>query len=170
MGDMGDPSMNWEHTANICKTVARAGKPIVIITKHWNPMPDVVLEEMTKYNVLINTSISALDSKKEREYRMAQYIRIGVKIKSVLRIVTCDFNKDTHAGRYMNNIQNVLLDNRMVIDTVFRPSKNNELINNGTIKASKVNFMRSSILASAHDDSVYLGLCDTCPEMCGINL
>lgn len=71
IGCSGDPSENWEHTINIIKQIKEnsqlslfdisSKKQIVIITRHWNKLTDNQLKEISKYNICINTSVSALD-------------------------------------------------------------------------------------------------------------
>lgn len=168
IGDMGDPSENWEHTINVCKEVAIAGKTIVIITKHWKPIPDYLIGDIKNLDICINTSISALDSDSELKYRLAQYNRAKVFCKSVLRIVSCDFNTSNEDGYKRSIIQDGLFQNNGFIDTVFRPSKNNPLVINGIIKVDKVKFLKSMVLASMYNKNTYLGMCDTCPDMCGL--
>lgn len=169
MGEMGDPSERWEHTINICKEISRAGKPIVIITKHWKPIPEKLLKVISDIDICINTSVSALDSEQELKHRLYQYERLKPYCNSVLRIVSCDFNLNNEEGAHRNNIQNELLKIEPIIDTVFRPSKSNRLILDGIINVKKVKFLRSTMLASMHNVDTYLGICDTCPDMCGIN-
>jgi hypothetical protein len=74
MGSSGDPSENWEHTLNICELIHdkinlnqqnlfkdNNNKQIVIITKHWVNLTDEQLFRISKMNICINTSISAID-------------------------------------------------------------------------------------------------------------
>lgn len=167
IGEMGDPSENWEHTIHICNIISLAKKPIVIITKHWKTMPDILLKDIA--GVCINTSISALDSDEEIEHRLQQYNRLKPFCKSVLRVVSCDFNKDNAEGLRRSKMQERLFYNDNVIDTVFRPSAKNPLVINGIINVAKVKFLKQNMLASAYNKSAYFGRCETCPDMCGIN-
>lgn len=170
IGEMGDPSYNWEHTINVCEILSIADKPIVIITKHWEVLTDNLLEKMQKLNICVNTSISALDSKQEIAHRLNQYHRLKKFCKSVLRVVTCDFNTSIKDGIEKNELQNELLVNSKVIDTVFRPDKKNMYIESGLIRAESVKFLGSKCLVSMHDKSTFIGYCNDCPDMCGINL
>jgi hypothetical protein len=169
IGDMGDPSRDWEHTINICDIISQAGKPIVIITKHWKSIPNQLLPLISKLDICINTSVSALDDTVSIDYRIDQYNRLKPYCKSVLRVVTCDFNKETEAGFVRSEIQDRLLQNDNIIETVFRPSANNPLVKKGIIYVKKVKFLRSKVLASIRDESVYFGECSVCPDMCGIS-
>jgi len=170
IGEMGDPSEDWEHTINICEIIAQSGKPIVIITKHWKSIPSQLLSSVSRLNLCINTSVSALDDTYELDYRIEQYERLKPYCKSVLRIVTCDFNRRTKQGYIKGAIQDAMLRKDKVVETVFRPNKNNSLVINKIINVKKVKFLKSYVLASVRDDKTYFGECKNCPEMCGINL
>lgn len=163
VGEMGDPSEDWEHTLSVCKSISVANKPIVIITKHWKTMTEKQINEFLSLNVYFNTSVSALDSPEELSYRIKQHERI--LHHAVIRVVTCSFVDKERA-----NIQDWLLNRWPVIDTVFRPSVNNPFLVNGIIKARKVKFLGTTMLASLHKDDVFLGYCKDCPEQCGINM
>lgn len=168
IGEMGDPSEDWEYTINVCKIIQEADKPIVIITKHWKPIPEKLLNEID--TLCINTSISALDSAAEIDYRLYQFKRLKPHCKSILRIVSCDFNESTAEGALRKCNQDMLFEQSPIIDTVFRPSAQNPFVTSGLINVQKIKFLKSHCLASLHDENIYLGRCDTCPDMCGINL
>lgn len=169
IGEMGDPSEDWNHTINVCGAISMAGKPIVIITKHWKTMPDLLLEQIRLIDLCINTSISAMDTDYEISHRLEQYERLKPYCNSVLRIVSCDFNTDTQEGARMASIQRKLFKNENTLDTIFRPGKNNKMVLDGIIKVGKARFMRSEVQASIYNDNPYLGMCDECPDMCGTN-
>ena len=169
IGEMGDPSESWEHTIDVCKKISIAGKPIVIITKHWHIIPGSILKELSGLDICINTSISALDTTEEIKARLGQYTRLKGYCKSVLRIVSCDFNKDNDEGGRLGEVQYDLFNNTNVIDTVFRPSKNNPLVVGKVINVQKVKFLKAQVLASVYNLNTYLGDCSHCPDMCGIN-
>ncbi len=170
IGEMGDPSEYWEHTLAVCEKISIAGKPIVIITKHWKTIPDGLLHKLDKYNIIINTSISALDSKAQIKHRLEQYNKLKEYCKSVLRVVTCDFNLKDDAGKKMNEKQNKLLQNDNVIETVFRPSAKNELVKYEVINVINKKFLNGNILFSMRDEHTFTGHCSNCKEQCGINL
>ncbi len=172
IGEIGDPSLNWEHTLSVCRDIQRAGKPIVIITKHWKTIPNDALKDMANLSLCINTSVSALDNQKELEHRLNQFERLKSVCHSVLRIVSCDFNRDNVDGFDRAIIQEELfkIAGADCIDTVFRPSNNNHFVVKGIINTTKVKFMRSIVLASVYNKDTYRGMCQTCPEMCGVNL
>ena len=168
IGEMGDPSLDWNHTLEVCNEIACAGKPIVIITKHWKEIPDELLGSLK--GLCINTSASALDTDAQIEYRVSQYERLNPYCNSVLRIVSCDFNRDNEEGLRRALIQERLFKADKVIDTVFRPSADNHFVVNGIINVEKVRFLKKDMLASRRNKSTYFGRCETCPEMCGINV
>jgi len=170
IGEMGDPSEDWEHTINVCKTISIAGKSIVIITKHWKSIPYWLLPELKNIDLCINTSISAMDSDSEIINRLIQYEKLKDVCKSVLRVVSCDFNKETPEGRRMAEIQNRLFKKEKVLNTVFRPSANNPIVTSGIINIKKTMFFRTKVLASMAYEDTYMGMCNTCPDMCGLNL
>jgi hypothetical protein len=170
IGEMGDPSENWEHTINICKIISLSEKPIVIITKHWKKITDKLLQDISKLNICINTSISALDSNTEIKHRLMQYNRLKKYCKSVLRIVSCDFNKNNIRGSLKYGIQRMLFKNENTIDTIFRPNRNNKLVLNKVINIEKTKFLKSEIIVSRFNNDTYFGNCNDCPDMCGINI
>lgn len=180
IGCSGDPSENWEHTLNIIKQIKEnsqlslfdisSKKQIVIITRHWNVLTDENLKTISKYNICINTSVSALDNSYLIEKSLNQYNRLKPYCKSILRVVTCDFNEENEIGKQKAEIQRMLLKNDNIIDTVFRPSKNNYFVKNEIIKVKKMAFMKSTALVSKYNKKTFLGKCESCLEMCGINL
>jgi hypothetical protein len=171
IGEMGDPSFEWEHTINVCEQISVAGKPIVIITKHWKPITTELLERMKAIDGLcINTSASALDTDDQIEYRVGQYERLKPYCNSVLRIVSCDFNLDNPDGARRAELQKKLFQATKTIDTVFRPGAGNFFVTSGIIKTQKVKFLKKDCIASVHNQEAYFGRCETCPDMCGIAL
>ena len=169
IGEMGDPSLDWEHTIDICNEISPAGKPIVIITKHWKEIPDYLLPNISKLNICVNTSVSALDDDGDIDYRLAQFTRLKSVCNSVLRIVSCNFNTANVDGLDRYLVQQELFKYTPYIDTVFRPNHNNYFVEKGIIKISKVKFLRSMVQASVYNKNTYMGDCQYCPDMCGIN-
>lgn len=169
IGEMGDPSYNWEHTIDICEKLYTNTKKTVIATKHWETIPDALLERISKLGLTINTSISALDTKQELRHRLFQYERLKKYCNSVLRVVTCDFNTTTIEGIEKDKLQIDLLSNERVIDTVFRTNKDNMYITTGLIHAEYVQFLGTKCLVSRKYKNTFIGYCKDCKEMCGIN-
>jgi len=100
IGVTGDPSENWGHVMKVINDISECNKEIVIITKHWKNLTTKQLIELSKHNICVNTSISALDSIKHFKNRLKQYDRIKDYCNSVLRIISCDFNKTNLTGLY----------------------------------------------------------------------
>ena len=179
IGCSGDPSEDWEHTINIIKQIRdnsqltlfdiSSTKQIVIITRHWKQLTDLQLKEIVKYNICINTSVSALDSQKLIDNSLTEYERIKPYCKSVLRVVTCDFNESNDIGKQMAETQRKLLKNKGYIDTVFRPSSNNKFVTDGIINVKKMSFMKTKSLVSKFNKKAFVGKCENCLEMCGLN-
>ena len=180
IGCSGDPSENWMHTFSIIDKIknenqlslfdAASKKQIVIITRHWNVMTDLQLLQLSKYNICVNTSVSAMDDNTLIEKSISQYERLKPHCKSILRVVTADFNEENEAGKLMAEIQRKLLKHTGVIDTVFRPSSKNTLVTDGVIKVKKMAFMKSIALVSKFNKKTFLGKCENCLEMCGLNI
>jgi hypothetical protein len=179
IGCSGDPSENWEHTLKVIDELRTktqlalfditSSKQIVIITRHWKRLTDNQLLFLKKFNLCINTSVSALDDESLRNSCLEEYNRLKPYCKSVLRIVSCDFNTNTTEGYKMNEIQKYLFQNENVIDTVFRPSTNNYFVKNNIINVKKMAFMKSKALISKYNKKTFTGKCENCLEMCGIN-
>ena len=167
IGCSGDPSENWCHTLEVIDAIKTTHKSIIIITRHWQLLTDFELEFLADVGVCINTSVSALDSTLVRDRCLHQYNRIKPYCDSVLRVVTCDFNTETVTGARMAEIQESLLSESNVIDTVFRPSKSNPLVKSGIIRTERAKFMSSSMLVSMKNKRAYLGHCGACTEKCG---
>lgn len=179
MGTMGDPSENWDHTLTICEALqndvqyslfARERKEIVIITKHWHNLTNRELFRLKKLKVCINSSVSALDNDAVRENAMKQYRLLKGFCRSILRVVTCDFNKAHPDGFELSKIQDDIIGKNEYIDTVFRPTKNNPLVLNGVINVKKKRFIKGKQLMSKLNKSSYLGRCENCKEMCGVTM
>lgn len=168
IGEMGDPSDNWDHTLSVCKEISVAGKPIVIITKHWKIIPESFLDDVSKLDLCINTSVSALDSEEQLQHKLTQFSRLKEVCNSVLRIVSCDFNKENEEGLKRSSVQDKLFEITPHIDTIFRPSPDNPFVINKIINVKKIKFLRKDVLASVFNKDTYFGMCNTCPDMCGI--
>jgi len=170
IGCSGDPSENWQHCIDIIKVIQKANKEIVIITKHWTLLTDKQLKYLSKVNVCINTSVSALDNHELLTRSVKEYNRIKPFCKSVLRIVSCDFNLDNPDGYQLSIIQKSLFKNENTIDTIFRPSKKNRLITDGIINAKVGVFNGNKQLMSKYNKKTYSGKCGSCLEMCGVKI
>jgi hypothetical protein len=170
MGTSGDPSEDWEHTISILKKIDKCNKQIVIITRHWTQLKDAQLQYLATINVCINTSISALDKQNVFDNCLTQYERLKPFCKSILRVVSCNFNLENETGHRLHITQNELFKHDLVIDTVLRVNKNNKLIKGGVINVVQSTFLGKKALISKFKPSTYFGKCPTCHEMCGVNI
>lgn len=177
MGTMGEPSENWEHTINICESLQKPYqlslfsepvKEIVIITKHWKKLSSDLLERIGRLKICVNTSISPLDSEAQLKHRISEYERLKPFCRSILRVVSCDFNKENKKGLELSKVQDSIFKNYNVIDTIFRVNLNNKLVKDGIIKTTKSKFLGSKCNVSRHNKKSYFGKCDNCIEKCGI--
>ena len=71
IGSSGDPSEDWAHTVSILQAIDKCTKQIVIITRHWTALTDEQLAYFGTINVVVNTSVSALDKPAVREHCVA---------------------------------------------------------------------------------------------------
>jgi hypothetical protein len=170
VGVSGDPSEDWGHTLNICEAVAECGKQIVIITKHWTLLTNEQLLRLRKLNACVNTSISALDPPELFEICLNEYETIKPYCKSILRVVSCDFNKENQEGKRLAEIQENLFNKYDVLDTILRVSKNNTLVTNGVINIKQKSFLDGKCYVSQYNKKTYFGKCEKCLEYCGINM
>lgn len=177
MGTMGDPSENWEHTIEICKQIQNTqlrlfdrSKQIVIITKHWHNLTDKELRIIERFDICINTSVSALDNFDVLLNGLEQFERVKPYCKSILRIVSADFNLENSLGSQLAKIQEDLFRYSPTLDTVLRVNKHNPLVKNGVIKIKESKFLGKKQYLSKYNRKTYIGHCSTCREMCGINL
>lgn len=170
IGGSGDPSENWEHCINILKVISRCNKQIVIITRHWTNLTEAQLSFLNTINVCVNTSVSALDNEKLISNSIEQYNRLKPYCKSILRIVSCDFNLDNETGKRLSEIQHNLFKNEDTLDTIFRPSKNNNFVIAGVVNISKDIFNGKKAIMSKLNKATFAGKCFNCKEMCGINI
>jgi hypothetical protein len=170
IGTSGDPSEDWEHTINILKNIDKCNKQIVIITKHWTKLTDEHLNYLSTINICINTSVSALDKPHLIQNCIFEYKRLKPYCKSILRIVSCDFNLENENGKKLAEIQHNLFKHEDTLDTVLRVNKKNDLIKNGVINVKQTKFLGKKALVSKLNKKTYFGKCSTCKEMCGVNI
>lgn len=175
MGTMGDPSEDWEHTLCVISKIQESHqlkiwdvrKEVVIITKHWGNISDKQLSVLKSLKVCINTSVSALDEDMLLRNSLEQYNRLKPYCRSILRVVSCDFNKDNNEGLRLSKIQDELF-KLPVLDTVFRPSKKSKLVADGIILAKEGKFLGKRAFLSKFNKKTYIGNCNNCLEMCGV--
>lgn len=170
IGTSGDPSENWENTISVLKAIDKCNKEIVIITKHWTSLTDEQLNYLENINVCVNTSVSALDKPDLIARCLDQYNRLKPHCKSILRIVSCQFDTNTYEGLQLSLLQDELFKNDLVIDTVLRVNKNNPLVKSGLVIAEKSKFLGKNALISKLNKKTYFGKCSKCHEMCGVKM
>lgn len=179
MGTMGDPSEAWGHTLAICEQVQKEyqlrifgqeKKEIVIITKHWTNLTDGQLNKLGSLKICVNTSVSALDNSEMLENSLLQFERLKPFCRSILRIVSCDFNNESDEGKRFAEIQRSIFNNYNCLDTVFRVSKSNRLVKEGVINTHRTKFLGKNCTVSKFNKKTYFGKCGTCLEMCGVTM
>ena len=168
MGNSGDPSEDWEHTIKILELLKDTNKEFVIITKHWNKLTLTQLNRLSKLNVCINTSISAIDDNLHEN--IEQYEILKGFCKSILRCVSFDFNIKNARGSHYGLLQNWIFNNYDVLDTVFRCSKSNQLYKDSIINIKETKFLGDKCYVSKYNPKTYFGNCNNCIEKCGINM
>ena len=177
IGTMGDPCYDWENTLNVCEWLNKVqpywwNKPKVpiIITKHWIVLSDKELSRLDKCGVIVNTSISSLDSDYEIEHRLKQFNRLIRKgIKSILRIVSVKFGQTINGDR-LSVIQDELFKNTPTIDNPLRIPASDKRVKNGDILVEKHEDLGGGNFVSIVHNDAYLGKCNECPDQCGVNL
>ena len=118
----------------------------------------------------MNTSISALDKPDLLNNCLTQYRKLKSYCKSILRIVSADFNIENKRGHELAKLQAELFKNSDTLDTVLRVNKNNDLVKSGVINVKQSEFLGKKALISKFNKSTYFGKCSTCHEMCGLNI
>lgn len=179
MGTSGDPSEDWAHTLSICKIIStthqlslfpKPEKEIIIITKHWTVLTNEQLKELSTYNVCINTSVSALDEIKLLDNALEQFERLKPFCKSILRVVSCDFNLSNKKGLELSILQKSLFSKGEIIDTILRVNPKNEYVTSGLIHIKETKFLGKKCYVSKYNRKAYFGNCSNCLEMCGAKM
>jgi hypothetical protein len=163
IGVMGDPSQDWELTALICEWLHDVRVP-VIVTKHWIEASDSILERLASAGCVLNTSVSALDTREEIEYRLEQTARFSAAgCRSLLRIVSCKFG-DTENGRRLARAQSDLFRISLTIDNPLRIPSNDSRVLSGDIVVTATKPQG----ISQFNPATYIGKCADCPDQCGV--
>lgn len=168
IGTMGDPSHDWAGTVEVCEWLGKIKTP-VIITKHWVSATDEQLARLKMAGAVINTSISALDTQEELDWRLMQIHRIsGRGLISVARIVSAKFG-ETPEGRRMSKIQESLFQLNNIIDNPIRLPKTHPQVISGDILVEKRHDLNAEVTMSIANPSVFTGSCFDCPDQCGVS-
>ena len=168
MGNSGDPSENWEHTIQVCESLKGINKQIVIITRHWKKLSLNQLKRISKLNICVNTSISAIDVDLHRN--IDQYELLKKYCKSTLRCVSFDFNKQNKKGLKYSIIQDWIFYNYDVLDTVFRTSNSNPLVKEGILNIKETKFLGKKCFVSKFNKKTFFGKCNSCIDKCGAEI
>jgi hypothetical protein len=111
-----------------------------------------------------------MDNKDLLDNALKQYERLKPYCKSILRIVSFDFNLDNEKGKEFAATQEQLFKNKGVIDTVFRCSPKNPYVIEGIINIKQTKFLGKKCYVSKYNRKTYFGKCDNCLEMCGAKM
>lgn len=168
IGVMGDPCHDWPHALRVIKALKPAHKTAVIITKHWIPFSDEDISKLMELDVVVNTSVSGMDTDAELRHRVRQIERLRkLNIPSIARIVSCEYG-DTEWGREANKKQRGLFMLKPVIDNPLRaPTTHPRVISGDILLTRRDDAIGGGSMVSLHSPSVYLGHCSTCPDQCG---
>ena len=168
IGVMGDPSYDWDHTLSVCNWLGKFKTPVVV-TKHWVELSEKQIKKMKINNVVINTSISPLDSEKEIDYRLGMFNKLlGLGVRSVLRVVSVATG-ETENGVLIKNKQDKILKNNPIIDNPLRITKTDKRVISGDIKITKRMDLNSLQNISINKKTAFIGRCSICPDQCGVN-
>ena len=168
IGTMGDPSHDWDNTAETCEWLHEIKQPIVI-TKHWRVMADDHIQRFKACRVVFNTSVSALDTDAELKHRLHQHDRLkSAGVKSILRVVSCQFG-ETAWGCEMEARQKVIFETagKDVIDNPLRIPKTDQRVIDGHIIVERHADLGGGSWVSITNHETYIGHCSKCPDQCG---
>ena len=168
VGTMGDPSHDWDYAAWVCNWLGKFKTP-VIVTKHWREMSAKNALDFEACGTVVNTSISALDTDEEIEYRLGMFEWLkGRGVGSALRVVTVKCG-DSETGNQMRKRQDRILENEPVIDNPLRIPMGDMRVTCGDIVVEKNGYaVGGGSTISISDRSAYVGKCPTCPDQCGV--
>ena len=170
IGTHGDPCHDWDNTCSIIEALKCTNKIPVVITKHWISFSDIHIDRLRKLSVVVNTSVSGMDTDMEIKHRVEQVYRLRENgIRSVIRIVTCNYGR-TEYGRKAKEKQDYLLSIIPNIDNPLRAGNKNVHVLKGDIILSKINNAKGNKFISLHDKNIYLGICEVCPDQCGVEI
>ena len=169
VGTAGDPCHDWTHTIAVLRVLRWTKKTPVVITKHWVVLTDKQIDDLRWVGAVVNTSTSALDTDREIRHRLTQRERIRAGgVRSVLRVVTCDFTASEWATTRREK-QDHLLSLEPVIDNPLRVRRSNPHVLSGDIRATRrQDSIGGGKLVSLHSPAAYLGTCQACPDQCGV--
>lgn len=109
-GVIGDPSLSWETTLDLCDIEHRMDLTPVVFTRQWLDPNRTQVKEMVDYGVLLHMSVCALDSDEflaPREELVRSFLRHGGRV--VLRNVTFHFDDTTEDSLRLWEKQDMLM-------------------------------------------------------------
>jgi hypothetical protein len=166
IGNMGDPCHDWPLTIEVCEWLGKIKTPVVV-TKHWQALADSDLARLRSCDVVVNTSISPLDTDPELLHRLHQFNRIKTAgVKSVLRIVSCRFGS-TAEGMRMEAIQHRLFENDPIIDNPLRIPATDPRVIRGDIIVERHTNLGGGATVSIAKHATHIGTCQACADQCG---
>ena len=167
IGTMGDPSHDWNGTVEVCEWLGKLKTP-VIITKHWVSASNEHLKRLAAAGVVLNTSISALDTKEELDWRLIQFYRAqAFGLRSVARIVSAKFGQ-TENGKRMDAIQRELYKLEPQIDNPLRIPSSHPFVISGDLIVEKRRDINAMVNISVNKPDVFTGKCEDCSDQCGV--
>jgi hypothetical protein len=168
IGTAGDPCHDWDNTLEVCEALRPTGKVPVIITKHWIALSDAHIDRLHALSAVVNTSTSGLDTAAETKHRVRQIERLrAAGVRSVNRVVTCEYGLSDWALAAKAR-QDYLLTIGPIIDNPLRATKANDHVTKGDIVLTRMDeAVGGGKLVSLHQDDIYLGTCEACPDQCG---
>jgi len=167
IGNMGDPSHDWDNTVDVCGWLGKIKTPVVV-TKHWIRMSNNHAGALKKCGAVVNTSISAMDTKQEIEYRINIFKWLKeLGINSVLRVVTVKFGSSSKCNEQKER-QRLILKNAPIIENPLRIPATDKRVVSGDIVVQKHKNLGGGSTISVLNQSSYIGTCKTCPDQCGV--
>lgn len=168
IGVAGDPCHDWEHTVWVCESLSGTGKIPVIITKHWIVLSDAQILRLKAVHAVVNTSTSGLDTDAQMRHRVRQIERLkAFGVRSVNRVITCEYGKSEWALACKAR-QDYLLTITPLVDNPLRAQKSNpRVVNSDIILTNRPDSIGGGKLVSMHCNTVYIGICEGCPDQCG---
>lgn len=170
IGVMGEPSLAWEDVVRTVEWLSVFARPVVV-TKHWIRATNDQLRRLARVGTVLNTSVSALDTTAQLAHRITEFRRfVALGGDSVLRVVSCAFNREHPEGSRMALVQDELFRFRPIIDNPLRISRGHSLVVSRMVRLNVVKDLATYRTVSLFNPSTYLGHCSHCPEACGLAL
>jgi len=169
VGTAGDPSYSWAHTISTIRRLWFMEMTPVVVTKCWREPTDEQIDKLCEAGVVVNISVSGMDTDLELQHRLTQRERfIQAGLRTVTRIVTCAFGSSEWA-RGCAEKQAYLMSLVPVIDNPLRaPLTNWRVLEGDIIVERRLDSIGGGKTVSLCSNSAYLGKCEDCPDQCGL--